>query len=946
MTITEEQFQAFLHCETKAYLKSIGIVAQHEFTAWRRHTEEEFKQKCLSQLRAEVRDEECFAGTPSPNELKARKYRLVIDGVLQAQEFESRIHALERVDVAEKVKLNHYVPIRFIPTEKITSFDKLLLAYDGLALSAACGKKPPFGKIIHGSKQSVTKVKLPDLMDKAKAIIGKMSAKRESPAPPPLILNRHCTECEFKARCRQIAVEKDELSLLSNLSEKERKKQHSKGIFTVTQLSYTYRPRRRPKRLASKPDNYSHALRALAIRENKIHIAGSPKLNITGTPVYLDVEGVPDRDFYYLIGLRVKDGDSYIQHSFWANDVSEEKEIWASFLTALAQIENPQLVHYGSYETTFLKQMKQRYGNGVEGAIVLDRLIKEAVNVLSPIYAQIYFPTYSNSLKDIAPYLGFQWSESDASGLTSLIWRAEWESSKNIDLKQKLIIYNLEDCAALTRVLGCVYELTAKVDLVNNPNAVENKDVEIAWAYDTASPASRSDWGTPSFFYSDFDYINKCAYFDYQRERVFIRTSNNLKRGQTQTAKTKRNRKITINKRVQIKSSICPYCNSSALTRNHNKTRTKILFDLKATPTGIKGQMVACSSAQHRCLQCERVFHPFRKTSLPQNYNRADKYSHGLKSWAMYQHVVHRTSFESIEEMIKEYFGLNIRFTDIHIFKSLMAEYYRPTYASLMKKLITGRLIHADETAIKLKKSSGYVWVFTSLEEVVFMYKPSREGEFLKELLKEFKGTLISDFYGAYDSIPCAQQKCLIHLIRDLNNDLLKNPFNEELKSLARDFSSLLKPIIQTVDQFGLKAHFLRKHKAFVERFFRSLSACQYQSETGAYYQKRFEKNRDKLFTFLDHDGVPWNNNNAEHTIKQFAHYRMISDGKMTEPGLNSYLVLFSIYQTCKYKGVSFFKFLLSGERNLDKFHESGLRNRGGISNSSKLIIPNAELDF
>ncbi len=187
--------------------------------------------------------------------------------------------------------------------------------------------------------------------------------------------------------------------------------------------------------------------------------------------------------------------------------------------------------------------MKQRYGNGVEGAIVLDQLIKEAVNVLSVIYGQIYFPTYSNSLKDIAPYLGFQWSESDASGLNSLSWRAEWETHRRSGLKQKLVIYNLEDCAALSRVIGCVYELTTKAELAKNPKVVENKDVESAWAYDTASPASRSDWGTPSFFYPDFDYINKCAYFDYQRERVFIRTSRNLKRGQAQAAKKKERRR-------------------------------------------------------------------------------------------------------------------------------------------------------------------------------------------------------------------------------------------------------------------------------------------------------------------------------------------------------------------------------------------------------------------
>ena len=52
---------------------------------------------------------------------------------------------------------------------------------------------------------------------------------------------------------------------------------------------------------------------------------------------------------------------------------------------------------------------------------------------------------------------------------------------------------------------------------------------------------------------------------------------------------------------------------------------------------------------------------------------------------------------------------------------------------------------------MKLRSGKGYVWVFTSLEEVVFMYKPTREGEFLREVLKGFKGVLVSDFYAAYD---------------------------------------------------------------------------------------------------------------------------------------------------------------------------------------------------
>ena len=40
----------------------------------------------------------------------------------------------------------------------------------------------------------------------------------------------------------------------------------------------------------------------------------------------------------------------------------------------------------------------------------------------------------------------------------------------------------------------------------------------------------------------------------------------------------------------------------------------------------------------------------------------------------------------------------------------------------------------------------------------------------------------------------------------------------------------------------------------------------------------------------------------------------------MTASGLTDYLVLLTIYQTCKYKGVSFLKFLLSQERDIDVF--------------------------
>jgi SAM-dependent methyltransferase len=56
------------------------------------------------------------------------------------------------------------------------------------------------------------------------------------------------------------------------------------------------------RRSANNEEKHHHSLQALAIREKRIHIVGSPDLRLKGTAIYLDVEELPDRDFYYLIG--------------------------------------------------------------------------------------------------------------------------------------------------------------------------------------------------------------------------------------------------------------------------------------------------------------------------------------------------------------------------------------------------------------------------------------------------------------------------------------------------------------------------------------------------------------------------------------------------------------------------------------------------------------------
>jgi Transposase IS66 family len=168
----------------------------------------------------------------------------------------------------------------------------------------------------------------------------------------------------------------------------------------------------------------------------------------------------------------------------------------------------------------------------------------------------------------------------------------------------------------------------------------------------------------------------------------------------------------------------------------------------------------------------------------------------------------------------------------------------------------------------------------------------------------------------------------LIHLLRDMNQDILNNPFDEELQSVTGPFGALLRDIVTTIDQHGLKRCHLKKHDRGVARFFESLVGQSFRSEAAEALRQRLLKNRDKLFTFIQHDGVPWNNNSAENAIKRFAYYREDTVGVMKEAGLADYLVLLSLCHTCRYRGLSFLKFLLSRERDLDAFGTPGRAKR------------------
>ena len=951
MIITPHLLGAYLKCPMKCWLLAAGEhPTGNTYAAWLETEFESYRRAEGKKLIATLPSGECVLSPritqggeedSSSTGLKAAKWSLAIDVSLSANasimvsypstiedrttpassrsntkvkhqsgcSIESCLHAIQRIPANGRGKPTLFIPIRFSLQNKIDPDTRMLLAFDALVFAKSLGRSIDYCKFIHGEKHTTQKINIPGMASRVQICLNKIAALLSDSSPPDYSLNRHCAECEFKDRCRKIATERDDLSQISNLSGKERQKLRAKGIFTVTQLSYTFRPRRRAKSKTDKKEKYHHPLKALSIREKKIHLVGNPELKTEGTPIYLDVEGQPDSDSYYLVGLLIGNGHPAIQHSLWSNQRDDEKKIWSEFLHILSTVENPVLLHYGSYETTYLTRMRSRYGIPTRLAS-LATVMDQATNLVSVIYAKVYYPTYSNGLKDIAQYLGFKWSEPNASGLSSIVWRNQWEKTHRADLKQALIIYNAEDCVALARITGNVRALIAAKN--SDSKVGEKQFVDV----DSLKSKNIYPLGRNSFALPELEQINKAGYWDYQRSRIFLRTDKHVRLAVKKTAK-RRGRSVQPNQYIELadRPACCPQCSNENF--EIHQWNSKLVKDLKFSKTSIKRWIVKYKFYVFLCRSCHSTFHaPVRP------WGRS-KYGSNLRSYIIYLMIELRTSQLTICRSLNELFGMRIPVGTAVGQKRIASAIYEPTYDRLLRQLITGKFLHADETKISIDNRNAFVWVFANHSEVAYVYSDSREGEMVQELLKDFKGVLVSDFYTVYDSIDCPQQKCLVHLIRDMNDDVFKQPFNDEFMIMVREFSELLKSIIETVDRFGLKAHFLRKHKKQVERFNCSITEKKYKTEVAIQYKKRFKKNVNKLFTFLDYDNVPWNNNNAEHAIKPFAKLRHVIGGTSTPKGISDYLVLLSIEQTCKYRGISFLDFLRSGELDIDKFDTS-----------------------
>jgi hypothetical protein len=222
--------------------------------------------------------------------------------------------------------------------------------------------------------------------------------------------------------------------------------------------------------------------------------------------------------------------------------------------------------------------------------------------------------------------------------------------------------------------------------------------------------------------------------------------------------------------------------------------------------------------------------------------------------------------------------------------------------AALQAEARGSPVLHMDETGWREDGQNGYIWCLaTDTPQPVryFEYHRSRSGDVAMGMLDGYSGHLVTDFYAAYNKYQGPQQRCWVHLLRDLRALREAHPANGEVVAWALGVKQLYQEAKQQLEG-GLSA---AERQELAERLQRmtELFGLQYAlayDHPCCTLAKRLLRHQDELFQFVRHAHVPADNNLAERTLRPLVVQRKISGGSRSRQGSATRMQLASLFET------------------------------------------------
>jgi transposase len=359
---------------------------------------------------------------------------------------------------------------------------------------------------------------------------------------------------------------------------------------------------------------------------------------------------------------------------------------------------------------------------------------------------------------------------------------------------------------------------------------------------------------------------------------------------------SRRAKPTRIDRRETHRRKRCPDCGGPL--QRCCRTRTRIIEDI---PEVIEPVVTEHTIHRDYCKQCKKDVEPVVPDAMPKA-----TIGHHLVVMTSWLHYGLGLTIEQIIDVLQHYLQTTITPGGLVDAWHRLAVMLEEWYEQIGEQARQSAHLHADETGWRVDGDTHWLWCFTNDRNCYYMIDRSRGSPALQQFFtSEFEGVLITDFWSPYESV-CAEdrQYCLVHLLREVEKVDESNgsqewyAFSRKLRRLLRDGIRLRKR-----DDFAPG-----KFPSLVERLTKRLVALageEYTDGDTRRLAKRLRKHAEYVFTFLDYDHVPFENNFAERQIRPAVILRKNGQANRSERGAATQSVLMSVYRTMKLRGLA-----------------------------------------
>ncbi len=346
---------------------------------------------------------------------------------------------------------------------------------------------------------------------------------------------------------------------------------------------------------------------------------------------------------------------------------------------------------------------------------------------------------------------------------------------------------------------------------------------------------------------------------------------------------------------VEHRADRCPDCGSRL--KRCTETRVRYTEDIPE----VRPETTEHTIHRDWCPQCRKKVEPPVTAALPGGTlgNRVL----ALSAWL---HYALGNTLSQIVEVFN--FHLQMKLSEGGLVQrwQRLQEVLYGWYEQIHREALDSAVLHGDETGWRTGGRTDWLWCFGNRTLTFYLIDRSRgQPALAKFFTEEFSGTLVTDFWGAYNAVSCAaRQTCLVHLLRELEQtEQYKSPgeawpaFAKKLRRLVGDAIRLWRK------QPELAADSYASRRDCLHRRLAELVDAPWEDAHARRLVKRLRRHQGDVFTFLDHAGVPFDNNHAERSIRPAVILRKNSYGNRSQRGADCQAVLMSVFRTLKQRG-------------------------------------------